>query len=138
MNACFRYGVELVCYVEAFPRPTITWVHRGIQLSTNQKYIVDNGFATIDAFIETSVRIRSLDRRTLGTYSCRATNKLGETQKEMNVSEAYTPNCAIGLCSDADPLHAGGVGHASGSILAAALAASFVVYLSACRLRPNL
>ena len=65
------YGVELVCYVEAFPRPTITWIHNGIQLSTNQKYVVDNGFATIDAYIETSVRIRSLDRRTLGTYSCR-------------------------------------------------------------------
>ena len=115
-----------MCYVEAFPRPTITWVHNGIQLSTNQKYIVDNGFATIDAFIETSVRIRSLDRRTLGTYSCRATNKLGETQKEMNVTEAYTPNCAIGLCSES-LTDAASVRSASCSILAAALAASFLV-----------
>merc|ERR1712012_1150339 len=55
----------------------------GIQLSTNQKYIVDTGFATIDSFIQTSVRIRSLDDRTMGKYSCRATNKLGETQGEM-------------------------------------------------------
>lgn len=30
------YSVELNCQVEAFPRPTITWVHEGIQLSTNQ------------------------------------------------------------------------------------------------------
>ena len=30
------YSVELVCHVEAYPRPTITWVHEGIQLSTNQ------------------------------------------------------------------------------------------------------
>jgi len=126
VSQAIGYGVELVCYVEAFPRPTITWVHNGIQLSTNQKYIVDNGFATIDAFIETSVRIRSLDRRTLGTYSCRATNKLGETQKEMNVTEAYTPNCAIGLCSES-LTDAASARSASGSILAAALAASFLV-----------
>lgn len=30
------YSVELVCHVEAYPRPTITWVHQGIQLSSNQ------------------------------------------------------------------------------------------------------
>lgn len=124
VSQAIGYGVELVCYVEAFPRPTITWVHNGIQLSTNQKYIVDNGFATIDAFIETSVRIRSLDRRTLGTYSCRATNKLGETQKEMNVTEAYTPNCAIGLCSES-LTDAASARSASASILV--LAASFLV-----------
>ena len=30
------YSAELVCHVEAYPRPTITWIHEGIQLSTNQ------------------------------------------------------------------------------------------------------
>jgi len=100
VKQAYGYTVELVCYVEAFPRPTITWVHEGIQLSTNQKYIVDTGFATIDSFIQTSVRIRSLDDRTMGKYSCRATNKLGETQGEMTVVRSYTPNCAIGLCSE--------------------------------------
>ena len=30
------YSVELVCHVEAYPRPTITWIHEGIQLTTNQ------------------------------------------------------------------------------------------------------
>ena len=30
------YSVELTCHVEAYPRPTINWVHEGIQLSTNQ------------------------------------------------------------------------------------------------------
>jgi len=119
------YGVELVCYVEAFPRPTITWIHNGIQLSTNQKYVVDNGFATIDAYIETSVRIRSLDRRTLGTYSCRATNKLGETQREMNVTEAYKPNCAIGLCSESLTDTAGSRLSISGLLLSLTTISSF-------------
>ena len=30
------YSVELTCHVEAYPKPTINWVHEGIQLSTNQ------------------------------------------------------------------------------------------------------
>jgi len=99
------YGVELVCHVEAFPRPTITWVHAGIQLSTNKVFVVDNGFATLDDFIETSVRIRSLDQRTLGEYYCRANNKLGQTEQKMMVTETYTPNCAIGLCDDSFASH---------------------------------
>ena len=37
------YSVELVCSVEAYPRPTITWVHDGIQLSTNQVCTLANG-----------------------------------------------------------------------------------------------
>ena len=34
-----EYSVEMTCHVEAYPRPTITWVHEGIQLSTNQVFI---------------------------------------------------------------------------------------------------
>ena len=30
------FSVEMVCSVEAYPRPTITWVHDGIQLTTNK------------------------------------------------------------------------------------------------------
>ena len=34
------YSVELTCHVEAYPKPTINWVHEGIQLSTNQVSII--------------------------------------------------------------------------------------------------
>jgi hypothetical protein len=36
ISQAIGYSVELVCHVEAYPRPTITWVHQGIQLSSNQ------------------------------------------------------------------------------------------------------
>lgn len=42
------YSVELVCHVEAYPRPTITWIHEGIQLSTNQVL----NFGNFEFFIE--------------------------------------------------------------------------------------
>ena len=38
VSQAIGYSVELVCHVEAYPRPTITWVHQGIQLSSNQVY----------------------------------------------------------------------------------------------------
>lgn len=94
------YSVELVCHVEAYPRPTITWVHNGIQLSTNQIYAVDNGYLTADDFTETSVRVKKLGPRQLGSYFCRAQNKLGSSEREFVVSETYEPNCVVGLCED--------------------------------------
>ena len=37
VSQAMGYSVELVCHVEAYPRPTITWTNdQGIQLSTNQ------------------------------------------------------------------------------------------------------
>lgn len=95
-----NYPVDLTCSVEAYPRPTITWVHDGIQLSTNQHYVVDNGYITADDFTDTSVRIKKLGKRQLGSYFCRAQNKLGSSEKEFIVVETYEPDCTIGLCSE--------------------------------------
>ena len=33
LRQAFGYSVEMVCHIEAFPAPTITWVHDGIQES---------------------------------------------------------------------------------------------------------
>ena len=59
---------------------------------------MDSGFTTSDDFTETSVRIKSLDRRLLGHYECRAQNKLGQGEGLIEVVQSYEPNCVIGLC----------------------------------------
>lgn len=94
------YSVQMDCHVEAYPRPTITWIHQGIQLSTNQIYVVDNGYVTAEDFTETSVRVKKLGPRQLGKYLCRAQNKLGSSEKEFVIQESYEPNCVVGLCGD--------------------------------------
>ena len=91
-----------VCHVEAYPPPTITWTHDNIQLNTNQLFVVDSGFTTSDDFTETSVRIKKLGPRLLGSYTCRAQNKLGITEKEIVVEQTYEPNCVVGLCYAGD------------------------------------
>jgi len=92
------YSVQMDCHVEAYPRPTITWIHQGIQLSTNQIYAVDNGYVNAEDFTETSVRVKRLGPRQLGKYLCRAQNKLGSFEREFVIHESYEPNCVVGLC----------------------------------------
>ena len=65
-----------------------------------QHYVVDNGYLTADDFTDTSVRIKKLGKRQLGSYFCRAQNKLGSTEKEFIVVETYEPDCTVGLCNE--------------------------------------
>lgn len=94
------YGVELVCNVVAYPPPTITWVHNGIQLSTNLNYIVDPGYTSDDDQTLTSVRVKNLKPRELGDYICKAQNKLGAGETTLTIRQSYTPNCVVGICED--------------------------------------
>ena len=94
------YGVELVCNVVAYPPPTITWVHNGIQLSTNKHYVVDGGYTSADDETLTSVRVKNLKPRELGDYICKAQNKLGAAEKTLTIKQSYVPNCVVGICDD--------------------------------------
>ena len=81
-----------------------------------QNYAVDTGFTTTDDFTETSVRIKKLTPRQLGTYVCRAQNKLGSAEREINVVQQYEPDCIVGLCDR----------YTSGATLLSSSAAAFV------------
>ncbi len=94
------YSVEMTCHVEAYPPPTITWVHDGIQLSSNQVYSVDSGYTTTDDFTETRVTIKELRRRQLGTYQCKAQNKLGQAEQTIEVYRSNRRNCLVGACDE--------------------------------------
>ena len=100
LGQAFGYSVEMTCHVEAYPPPTITWVHDGIQLSSNQFYSVDAGYTTTDDFTETRVRVKSLGPRMLGNYQCKAQNKLGAGEGNIEVFRTSRVNCLIGVCDD--------------------------------------
>jgi len=98
VGQAFGYSVEMTCQVEAYPPPTITWVHDGIQLTTNRDYAVDGGYASTDDYTTTSVRIKRLGNRQTGRYECRAQNKLGQGEGVIEVVRQYEPNCIVGIC----------------------------------------
>lgn len=93
-----------------------------------QNYAVDSGFATTDDFTETSVRIKKLNPRQLGTYVCRAQNKLGSAEREINVVQQYEPDCIIGLC---DRFTSGTTPTAAASAASAALLVATAALLAA-------
>ncbi len=57
------YSVQMACHIEAYPPPNVTWIHQGMQLSSNQMYSVDPGYTTPDDFTETRVTIIKLNKR---------------------------------------------------------------------------
>ena len=92
------HSLDLTCHVEAYPPPTITWIHDGVQLSSNKYFSVDNGYSSSHDFTETSVRIKTLTKRLTGIYYCRAQNKLGSSERSIKVKESTKPNCVVGHC----------------------------------------
>lgn len=87
-----QYDADIQCHVEAFPSPSIMWLKDGYQLNDNQHYQI-SVFSTANEFTDTVLRIRRIEKRQFGTYVCRAMNKLGSDQKEIELVESVNPVC---------------------------------------------
>lgn len=87
-----QYDAILECHVEAYPPPAISWVKDGQTVMNNQHYSVSH-FANSDEFSDTSLRVITIERRQFGTYSCKAANKYGSAQKDIELFETIVPVC---------------------------------------------
>lgn len=87
-----NYEAVLHCHVEAFPSPTIVWIKDNQQLTNNQHYYISI-FSTSDEFTSTTLKVRRIEKKQYGNYSCRATNKLGSTDAEINLFETTNIVC---------------------------------------------
>lgn len=94
----FNFEVGLVCSVEAYPPATITWIHNGIQKGvTDENYSIYKGPGA-DGLTINNLRINRLQGDQLGTYICRASNKLGQADTSFQVERSWEVNCDIGDC----------------------------------------
>uniref|UniRef100_A0A1B6MLT0 Ig-like domain-containing protein n=1 Tax=Graphocephala atropunctata TaxID=36148 RepID=A0A1B6MLT0_9HEMI len=84
--------MDLVCHVEAYPPPALSWIKDDVQLSNNQHYSISH-FATADEFTDTTLRVITIEKRQYGNYSCKAANKLGSSQQWVNLFETVIPVC---------------------------------------------
>lgn len=87
-----QYDADLQCHIEAFPSPSILWLKDGYQLNDNQHYQI-SVFSTSHEFTDSILRIRRIEKRQFGRYICRAINKLGSDQKEIELLETTNPVC---------------------------------------------
>jgi len=87
-----HYDADIQCHIEAFPYPSIIWLKDGYQLNDNQHYQI-SVFSTAHEFTDTVLRIRRIEKRQFGHYVCKAINKLGSDQKEIELFETTNPIC---------------------------------------------
>jgi len=95
-----QYDADLYCHIEAFPSPAVIWMKDGVQLSDNQHYQISI-FATSNEFMDTTLRVKRIEKKQYGSYVCRAINKLGDDQGNITLFETVNvicpPACGIDL-----------------------------------------
>lgn len=114
VEQALQYDADLHCRIEAFPSPSVSWLKDGQVINDNQNYMISI-FARSDDFMETTLRVRRIEKRQFGTYACRALNKLGVNQTIIELVESVNiicpPACGVGFrTSQATTLSARG-GH---------------------------
>jgi len=95
-----QYDADLHCHIEAFPSPSVLWLKDGQLLNDNQHYQISI-FARSDEFTDTTLRVKRIEKRQYGLYSCRAVNKLGFREEVIELVETVhvvcPPACNVGL-----------------------------------------
>ncbi|XP_030757526.1 lachesin [Sitophilus oryzae] len=92
LGQALQYDMDLECHVEAYPPPAITWEKDGITLSNNQHYKISH-FAVADEFTDTTLRVITIEKRQYGQYKCKAANKLGTSEEQVELFESIIPVC---------------------------------------------
>ena len=70
---------NLECHIEAYPYPNIMW-YRGNDRIVNNKHYSMSNFATADEYIDSTLRIRTVEKNQYGNYTCKSNNKHGEAE----------------------------------------------------------
>lgn len=100
VEQALQYDADLHCHVEAFPSPSITWLKDGQVINDNQHYTISI-FARSDEFIDTTLRVKRIEKRQYGTYVCKGSNKLGSNQTTIELIESVNiicpPACGVGF-----------------------------------------
>lgn len=84
LGQALQYDMDLECHVVAYPPPAITWHKDGVQLLNSQHYSISH-FATTDEYTDTTIRVITIEKRQYGDYTCRAQNKLGSAEMEIQL-----------------------------------------------------
>ena len=92
LGQALQYDMDLECHIEAYPPPAIIWVKDEVQLLNNRDYAISD-FATADEFTDSTIRIKTIEKRQYGDYICKATNKLGEASEKVHLFETVIPVC---------------------------------------------
>ena len=92
VEQALQYDADLHCRIEAFPSPSVAWLKDGQVINDNQNYMISI-FARNDDFMDTTLRVRRIEKRQYGRYECRALNKINLNQTYIDLVESVNIIC---------------------------------------------
>jgi len=94
LGQALQFDMDLECKIVAYPPPAITWFKEGFSepLTTNQHYRISH-FAHDDQYVDTILRIVTIEKKQYGKYLCVATNRLGSSNATVELFETVIPIC---------------------------------------------
>jgi len=92
VGQALQFDMDLECHIEAYPPPAIKWFRNGIQLTNNQHYHISH-FAQDDEYVNTILRVITIEKKQYANYSCKAINILGEATGHVVLFETVVPIC---------------------------------------------
>nr|XP_022911528.1 lachesin [Onthophagus taurus] len=92
VGQALQYDMDMECHIEAYPLPSIIWLKDGVALSSNQHYSVST-FGAAEEFTDSTLRVITIEKKQYGKYVCKATNKLGRSEAEVDLFESIVPIC---------------------------------------------
>lgn len=73
--------MDLYCQIEGFPEPSVLWMKDRQQISDNQNKYFITTYGSETGYLESRLRVASIEVEDYGVYTCKAINKLGHDQK---------------------------------------------------------
>jgi len=94
LGQALQFDMDLECKIEAYPPPAIKWFKDGFAdpLTTNQHYRISH-FAHDDQYVDTILRVVTIEKKQYGKYLCEATNRLGSSNGTVELFETVIPIC---------------------------------------------
>merc|ERR1712223_512543 len=123
LGQALQFDMDLECKIEAYPPPAIRWFREGSTepITNNQHYQISH-FAHDDEYVDTILRVITIEKKQYGNYICQAENRLDSTDGKVKLFETVIPIC---------PPACDTYNYSSGAMGAATFLATLVVSLFA-------
>jgi len=94
LGQALQYDKDLECHIEAYPPPAIRWFQEGISepILNNQHFRISH-FAQDEEYVDTTLRVITIEKKQYGNYSCTAENRLGQATGYVELFEENIPIC---------------------------------------------